>query len=160
MQSTPPIKEYDIVPDVWNTHAHVTVGELLANDQYREELRTALHTIDNHTATPPVNKKNLFNNLVGNVRNNALTMAVRIANVVEDMIPDSGAAVSVITRKKAIQLGLNIDPVNTLNLTAYGSPLGVVGTIREAPLRIKDAKIPIDLQVVEADEGSILLGMD
>src|ERR1044071_10207214 len=28
------------------------------------------------------------------------------------------------------------------------------------PLRIKDAKIPIDLQVVDADEGSILLGID
>ena len=87
-------------------------------------------------------------------------MAVRIANVVEDVILDSEAAVSVITKKKALQLGLDIDPVNTLNLTAYGSPLGVVGTVKQAPLRIKDAKIPIDLQVVNATEGSILLGMD
>ena len=29
--SIPPIKDYNIVPTVWNTPVNVTVGELLAN---------------------------------------------------------------------------------------------------------------------------------
>ena len=87
-------------------------------------------------------------------------MAVCIANVIEDVIPDSRAAVSVITKKKALQLGLEIDPVNTLNLSIYRSLLEVVGTVKQVPFRIKDAKILIDLQVVNVNEESILLEID
>src|ERR1044072_8517131 len=114
--------------------------------------------MNNRAAQPPTNPNNPFRNLntVGNVKTTALTMAVRINNVIEDVIPDSGAAVSVITRKKALQFELEIDPMNTLNLTVYGNPLGVVGMVKKAPLRIKDARIPIDLQVVDTNEKSIL----
>src|ERR1043165_4084799 len=48
----PPVREYDIVSDIWNTHAHVTMGELLANNTYREELRTALNTVGNRQPVP------------------------------------------------------------------------------------------------------------
>src|SRR5688572_18440459 len=48
-KSVPPIRDYDIVPDVWNQHAHVIIGELLANDQYRNDLHTAINTMENRT---------------------------------------------------------------------------------------------------------------
>ena len=98
--------------------------------------------------------------MIGNVKTTTLTMAVHLANVVEDVISNSGAAVSVIIRKKVLQLGLEIDPVNTLNLTIYRSLLGVVGTVKQTLLRIKDAKISIDLQVVNVAKESILLRID
>src|ERR1043165_8950075 len=98
--------------------------------------------------------------MVGNIKTTTFTMTVRIANIVKDVISDSGAAVLVIMRKKALQLGLKIDPINTLNLTTYESPLRVVGIVKQAPLRIKDTKIPIDFQVVDAEKESILLEID
>ena len=70
-------------------------------------------------------------------------MVIRIANVIEDVIPNLGAAVLIITKKKVLQLGLEIDPLNTLNLTTYENPLGVVEIIKEAPLQIKGTKIPL-----------------
>src|SRR6185369_10645805 len=72
----PPVKQYDIVPDIWNQHAHVTVGELLANEQYRQGLRTALNSLDNRTP----DSNNPFNNInqVRKIKTTALTMAVKI----------------------------------------------------------------------------------
>src|ERR1044072_7150689 len=104
------------------------MGELLANDQYREKLRTALHTMDNRTPQSPSN--NPFRNLntIGSVKTTTLTMTVRINNVIEDVILDSDVAMSVIIRKKVLRLGLEINPINTLNLTAYRSLLEVVET--------------------------------
>jgi len=142
------------------------MGELLANDTYREELRTALNTVENRQPAPqnrqiePPQTNNPFRNLVGNISTTALTMTVQIGSQREDVIPDSGAAVSVITRTKAQQLGLTVVNNPDMNLTAYGNPLGVVGVVKDAPLQIQSVKIPIDLQVVDATEGSILLGMD
>ena len=142
------------------------MGELLANDTYREELRTAFNTVGNRQPAPqnrqiePPQTNNPFRNLVGSISTTALTMTVRIGTHREDAIPDSGAAVSVITRARAQELGLTISNNLDINLTAYGNPLGVVGVVKDAPLQIQSAKIPIDLQVVDAAEGSILLSMD
>ena len=61
-------------------------------------------------------------------------MTVRIGTQREDAIPDSSAAVSVITQTKAQELGLAIINNPDMNLTAYGNPLGVVGVVKDAPL--------------------------
>src|SRR5687768_5426094 len=53
VQSTPPIKDYDVVPDIWNAQVHVTVGELLTNDTYRTQALTALNTVHNTQSNNP-----------------------------------------------------------------------------------------------------------
>ena len=49
------IKEYDIVPIIWNILVNVTVRELLANPHYRNELLTAVHTMENRETSRNVN---------------------------------------------------------------------------------------------------------
>ena len=95
--SSPPIRNYDIVPDVWNQHAHVTVEELLANGEYRRDPMTALNIMDNRS----INK-------VEQPTTTALTMNVRIGEEVQKVIPDSGAAVSVISQKLVAKHGFVI----------------------------------------------------
>src|ERR1044072_1097790 len=98
------------------------MGELLANDTYREELRTALNTVGNRQPAsqnrqiepPPTN--NPFRNLVDNISTTALTMTVRIGTHREDAISDSGAAVSVITRARVQELGSTIVNNSDVNL--------------------------------------------
>src|ERR1043165_3389227 len=87
-------------------------------------------------------------------------MTVQIGSQCKDAIPDSGAAISVITRAKAQELGLTVTNNPDMNLTAYGNLFEVIEVVKDVPLQIQSAKIPIDLQVVDVNEGSILLGMD
>src|ERR1043165_7235057 len=86
LMSTPPIKDYDIVPDIWNAPAKVTVGELLANPQYRAELLTAINTIENREPRSNVNNVS---------KTTALFMRVRINEHKTKVIPDSGVVVSI-----------------------------------------------------------------
>ena len=147
--SAPPKKAYDIIPDIWNAPAKVTIGELLSNDEYRNDLRTALNTIENYDV-----------NEIKKVETTALAMKVKINGQLVDVTPDSGAALSVISQGLAKKLKLNITPVQENDLRALNSNVRVVGAVEQAPIQIQQAKIPIDLRVVNTGENTLLLGMD
>ena len=149
MLSTPPIKPYDIVPDIWNKSANVTVGELLANNEYRNDLQTILNTMSNKSV----------NNL-DHITTTALTMKINVGKKVVKTIPDSGAAISVISQGLAKRLGLTIEKVEKSDLRALAGNIKTIGVVRNAPLKIATANIPIDLQVVNTTEDDFLLGMD
>src|SRR3989337_1010368 len=147
--SSPPIRNYDIVPDVWNQHAHVTVRELLANGEYRKDLMTALNTMDNRSV-----------NQVERATTTALTMNVRIGEEVQTVIPDSGAAVSVISQKLAVKHEFVIKKLEEKELRAIGHEIRIIGIVEKVPLTIGTAKIPIDLRVINEEDDTFLLGMD
>jgi hypothetical protein len=102
--SVPPIKDYDIVPTIWNTLTNATVGELLANPHYRNELLTAIHTMENRE----LGERNI--NQVHS-KTTALYMTVRVNGKRIQVIPDSRAAVSIISDTTAENLGLKVSPV-------------------------------------------------
>ena len=150
--SVPPIKDYDIVPTIWNTPTNATVGELLANPHYRNELLTAIHTMENHESSG----RNI--NQVHS-KTTALYMTVRANGKRIQVIPNSGAAVSIVSDTTAKDLGLKISPVQKRNLSAFGNPLEVLGKT-EVILKIEDVKMPVSLLVVDSAQKNILLGMD
>ena len=87
--STPPIKDYDIVPTIWNTPANVMVGKLLANPHYRNELLTAIHTMKNKETSENINQIN--------TKTTALYMTVRLNGKRIQVIPNSRATVSIVS---------------------------------------------------------------
>src|SRR3989337_2606010 len=149
--STPPVKPYNIVPDIWNHPANVTIGELLANEKYRNDLQTALNTMKNKSV----------NNL-DHSKLTALTRKVNVNGEVYKAIPDSGAAISVISIKLVKKMGLEdkIVQEDSSKLRALAGHISTRRVIKDAPLKIATAEIPIDLQVVDTTEEDFLLGMD
>src|ERR1044072_4565146 len=89
----------------------------------------------------------------------ALYMTVQINEKKVQVIPDSGAVVSIVSDTTAENLGLKISPVQQRNLSAFGNPLEVLGKT-EAILKIEDVEMPIQLLVVNSTQKNILLGMD
>ena len=123
----------------------VTTGELLANPIYRKDLQEALAHLDQN----PIN----------NVEATAITMKVRIGTNIVEAIPDSEAAVSVISKKLAQRLGLAIE-TGQINLHAVNQPLKMVGTVQKADIKIGEAYLPTKLNVIESTKDTLLLGMD
>src|ERR1044071_204849 len=150
--SVPPIKDYDIVPTIWNTPTNAMVGELLANPHYRNELLTAIHTMENRETTG--RKINQINS-----RTTALYMTVRLKGTRIQVIPDSRAAVSIISDTTARNYGLKVLPAQKRNLSAFGNPLEVLEKT-EAVLKIEDVEMPVNLLVVNSEQKTILLGID
>src|ERR1043165_4185135 len=144
--STPPIKAYDIVPDVWNQPAKVTIGELLENQQYRQDLQTALNTMDNRE--------------INVLDTTALYMNVKINGEFRKAIPDSGAATSVIDQATVTKLGLIMTSYQGENLQALESGIRVIGEVLQPQIQIGQANISIPLKVVSVQTPTFLLGMD
>src|ERR1044071_2041385 len=86
-------------------------------------------------------------------------MTVRVNEKRIQVIPDSGAAVSIVSDTTAKDLGLKILPVQKRNLSPFGNPLEVLGKT-ETILKIEDVEMPVSLLVVNLEQKSILLGMD
>ena len=76
-------------------------------------------------------------------------------------ILDSGAAVSIITKKLMDKLRLSPDaPSETVVITANGMRTKALGQISNLKISIQDLVIPIQLQVIESREETFLLGID
>src|ERR1044072_2608996 len=86
-------------------------------------------------------------------------MTVRLNGKRIQVIPDSGAAVSIVSDTTTRNLGLKINPAQKRNLSAFRNPLEVLGKT-EAILKIEDVEIPVELLLVNSEQTIILLGMD
>ena len=76
-------------------------------------------------------------------------------------ILDSGAAVSIITRKLMDKLKLSPDaPSKTIVVTANGTRERAIGQISDLKIFIQDMIVLIKLQVIESREETLLLGTD
>ena len=51
--STSSVRDYDIISDIWNSLARVTVRELLSNETYRTQVIIILNTVDNFQFNNP-----------------------------------------------------------------------------------------------------------
>ena len=74
---------------------------------------------------------------------------------------DSGATVSIITAKLMKKLGLRINrDSKTIVVTANGAREKALGTIINVKITLQNIVIPIDLQVIESKDETLLLGTD
>jgi len=86
---------------------------------------------------------------------------VQIKSQPYQAIIDSGAAVSMIAHSVVKELGLKIEHAsNSLIVSAVGTSTRPLGIIRDLPIEIEGARIPITVEVVPATSYSLLLGND
>ena len=86
---------------------------------------------------------------------------VKINQKPQEAIIDSGASISMIAHQLVQDLGLKIEQASlSLIIPATGTPSRPLGIIRDLPIEIDGAIIPITVEVVPATSYSLLLGND
>src|ERR1043166_7091549 len=86
----PPVVPFDIVSQVWNAPVNTTIGMLLSNESYRQDLSIALNTINNINI-----------NEVKPIDTTATKITMRINEQTVQATLDSGAAMSIISDRLA-----------------------------------------------------------
>ncbi len=96
-----------------------------------------------------------------NMANSAVRTTVRIKGTPMRAILDTGANVSIVTLPVVKKLHLTMGMPDGSKIIAVDQiKKNVIGIVRDASLSIQDARVPINLLVIEASEDNLLLGMD
>ncbi|CAG8615566.1 11185_t:CDS:2 [Acaulospora morrowiae] len=144
---------YNVAEDLLNQRANATYAQLLQIPKQRQNLAQALK----RPIVPPAE--------VGYVDNQPQRISAARCNVKIRKIPvvavlDSGAAVSIMSKKLLTKLGLRItEPSSAVVVTANGTRERTLGKIRDVALELGGIIIPTDFQVIESTDEMMLLGM-
>src|SRR6266498_1445825 len=96
-----------------------------------------------------------------NMANSAVRTTVRIKGTLMRTILDTGANVSIVTLPVVKKLRLTMGmPDGSKIIAVDQTKKNVIGIVRDAPLSIQDARVPINLLVIEAPEDNLLLETD
>src|SRR6266540_1801746 len=96
-----------------------------------------------------------------NMANSAVRTTVRIKGTPIKAVLDMRAYVSIITLSVVKKLRLTMEMPDGSKIIAIDqTKKNVIGIVRDAPLSIQDARVPINLLVIEAPEDNLLLGTD
>src|SRR6266508_887872 len=93
--------------------------------------------------------------------NSAVRTTVRVKRTPMRAVLDTRANVSIITlpvvKKLCLTMGM---PDGSKIIAVDQTKKNVIGIIRDAPLSIQDARVPVNLLVIEAPEDNLLLEID
>ncbi|CAG8632918.1 3038_t:CDS:2 [Acaulospora morrowiae] len=93
-------------------------------------------------------------------RTSAARCNMKIRNKPVVAVLDSGAAVSIMSKKLLTKLGLQIsEPSNAVVVTANRTRERALGKLKDVALQLGRITVPTDFQVIESMEEMILLGM-
>src|SRR6266511_2972901 len=96
-----------------------------------------------------------------NMANSAVRTTVRVKGTPMKAVLDTGANVSIVTlpvvKKLCLIMGM---PDESKIIAVDQTKKNVIGIVRDAPLSIQDARVPVNLLVIEAPEDNLLLGTD
>ncbi len=96
-----------------------------------------------------------------NMANSAVRITVRIKRTPMRAVLDTGANVSIVTLPIVKKLRLIMGMSNGSKIIAVDqTKKNVISIVRDAPLSIQDARVPVNLLVIEAPEDNLLLGTD
>ena len=149
------MKPYDIADDILQLLARATLGQMLQYPNQRRNLVKILKRPKQTVAT---------NYLGADKKKRRTTAAKCYIQIKRDpvvAILDSGAAVSIITKRLMDKLQLEMDTSSrTVVVTADGTKTRALGQISNLNIFIQDLVIPIQLQVIESKEETLLLDTD
>ncbi len=96
-----------------------------------------------------------------NMTNSAVRAIVRVKGTPIRTILDTGANISIVTipiiRKLCLTMGM---PDGSKIIAVDQTKKNVIGIVKDAPLSIQDAKVPVNLLVIDASKDNLLLGID
>src|SRR6266498_3152156 len=91
----------------------------------------------------------------------AVRTTIRVKGHPVKAIVDSEASVSIITLPIVKQLRLQMSPADGSSIVAVDqAKKKVIGFVRGAPLAIADARVPVDLMVIDTPRAALLVGTD
>ena len=96
-----------------------------------------------------------------NMANSAVRTTVRIKGTPMRAILDTGVNVSIVTLLvvKKLRLAMRM-PDGSKIIAVDQTKKNVIGIVRDAPLSIQDARVPVNLLVIKASEDNLLLRTD
>ncbi len=93
--------------------------------------------------------------------NSAIRTTVRIKEIPIRAVLDTGANVSIVTLPVVKKLYLTMGMPDESKIIAIDqTKKNVIGIVRDVPLSIQDARVPVNLLVIEVPEDNLLLGTD
>ena len=93
--------------------------------------------------------------------NSAVRITVRIKGTLMRAVLDTGANVSIVILPTVKKLHLVMGVSDGSKIIAVDqTKKNVISIVRDASLSIQDARVPINLLVIEASEDNLLLGTD
>ncbi len=96
-----------------------------------------------------------------NMANSAVRITIRIKGTLMKAVLDTGANISIITLSVVKKLRLTMEMPDGSKIIAVDQiKKNVISTVRDALLSIQDARVLINLLVIEAPEDNLLLGTD
>ncbi len=96
-----------------------------------------------------------------NMINSAVRTTVRVKRTLMRAVLDTGANVLIVTLPVVKKLRLTMGmPDRSKIITVDQTKKNIIGIIRDAPLSIQDARVSVNLLVIEAPEDNLLLGTD
>ena len=148
---------YNVMQDLLQMPSFAKIGQLLQYLNQRRNLAQGLRR-------PKIQETNYANQESEEEKEDKSTAVccyVRIKGNPVVAILDSGAAVSIITRKLMKKVGLSIDEQsNTVVVIANGERTRALGQVKKAQIAIQNLLIPISLQVIDSQDETLLLGTD
>ncbi len=93
--------------------------------------------------------------------NSAVRTTVRVKGTPMKAVLDTRANVSIVTLPVVRKLRLTMRMPDGSKIVAMDqTKKNVIGIVRDAPLSIQDARVPVNLLVIETPEDNLLLGTD
>ncbi len=93
--------------------------------------------------------------------NSAVRTTVRVKGTLMRAVLDTGANVSIVTLPVVKKLRLTMGISDGSKIIAVNqTKKNIIGIIRDALLSIQDARVSVNLLIIDAPEDNLLLGMD
>ena len=93
--------------------------------------------------------------------NSAVRITMRVKGTPMKAVLDTGANVSIVTLPTVKKLCLTMGVPDESKIIAVDqTKKNVIGIVRDVPLSIQDARVPVNLLVIDASEDNLLLGTD
>ncbi len=93
--------------------------------------------------------------------NSAVRITMRVKGTPMKAVLDTGANVSIVTLPTVKKLCLTMGVPDESKIIAVDqTKKNVIGIVRDVPLSIQDARVPVNLLVIKASENNLLLGTD
>lgn len=145
---------YDVADDILALPATATIGQML---QYPNQRRNLAKLLRRPAAMPETHHVRP----ASTCRTTAAKCYAKIEGKPIIAVLDSGAAVSIITKKLLDRLQMRIEEKSTTTvITANGTRERTLGKIRNVNVTIKKITIPTTFQVIESRDETLLLGTD
>src|SRR6185295_2694599 len=164
----PPISQmtmpYSIISDLMYTKAGITFGQLMSMPPYKNEVKKAITPRRKRAPKDKKGKEKPEEEVYlgeSSYRNTPMICKGQVKGWTVDIILDSGSSTSIISRKFLEYLELQVTRSSERMITGiHGNKKSSLGIVEDIPVHLGDVVISINMEVIDTQAYSIVLGTD